>query len=41
LIQHLALHRRQIEARLEAMEQNRPPSAEGQTRRRGPGDRAA
>lgn len=28
LIQHLVLHRRQIEARLEAIEQNQSPSAE-------------
>lgn len=41
LIQHLALHRRQIEARVEAMEQNLPPTAEGRPRRRGPEDRAA
>jgi hypothetical protein len=41
LIQHLGLHRRQIEARLEAMEQNLPPTAEGRPQRRGPGDRAA
>jgi hypothetical protein len=41
LIQHLALHRRQIEARLEAMEQDLPPTAEGRPQRLGPGDRAA
>lgn len=41
LIQHLTLHRRQIEARVEAMEQNLPPTAEGRPRRRGPSNRAA
>lgn len=41
LIQHLALHRRQIEARLEALEQDLPPTAEERPRRSGPGDRAA
>ena len=41
LIQRLMLHRRQIEARLEAMEQGLPPTAESQPRHTGPDDRAA
>lgn len=40
LIQHLALTVRRVEARLEAMEQDQPPSAEHSPRLRGPGDRA-
>lgn len=40
LIQHLALHLRQIEARLEAMEQSQAPNAEHSPRLPGPGDRA-
>jgi hypothetical protein len=41
LLQHLDLEIRRVEARIEAMAQNRAPSAEHRPRRRGPGDRAA
>ena len=41
LIQHLALAIRRIDTRLEAMAEDRPPTAEHSARLKGPGDRAA